>query len=150
MFDRNTKIPSTMAITSLTAAGKLIMMLLCLCGMPQGKDTMFIDVIKENGVVETVVAKPTADGFTLFENEKEGAKKLMDIHRDGSATSFVVSDDNRKIDLTKTFPAHDFKDISSASNVELKATEGGNFKMRRSGGTVYVTGPSGVTFSIHK
>jgi hypothetical protein len=139
-----------MEFTSLTAAGKLIMMLLCLCGMPQGKETMFIDVINEKGIVETVVAKPTADGFALFENAKEGAEKLMDIRRDGSTTSFVVSDDNRKIDLKTVFPTHDFKDISTASNVELKAAEGGNFKMRRSGGTVYVTGPSGVTFSIHK
>jgi hypothetical protein len=139
-----------MEFTSLTAAGKLIMMLLCLCGMPQGKETMFIDVINEKGIVETVVVKPTADGFALFGNDKEGAEKLMDIRRDGSTTSFVVSDDNRKIDLSKVFPAHDFKDIATASNVELKAAEGGNFTMRRSGGTVYVTHPLGVTFSIHK
>lgn len=116
--------------------------------MPQGKDTFWIDVITEKGVVETVVAKPTADGFALF--EKDGIEKLMDIRRDGSATSFVVSDDNRKIDLTKIFPSNDFKDFSTAAKVELKAAEGGDFKVTRSGGTVYVTGPSGVIFSIHK
>ena len=133
---------------SLTAAGKLIMMLLCQCGMPQGKDTLWIDVINEKGVVETVMAKPTADGFALF--EKDGVEKLMDIRRDGSTTSYVISDDNRKIDLKKTFPAQDFKDISTASKVELKDAEGGNFKLTRSGGTVYVTEPSGMTFSVHK
>jgi hypothetical protein len=137
-----------MEFTSLTAAGKLIMMLLCLCGMPEGKDTLWIDVINEKGVVETVMAKSTADGFALF--EKDGVEKLMDIRRDGSATSFVVSDDNRKIDLTKIFPSSDFKDFSTVSKVELKAAEGGDYKLTRSGGTVYVTGPSRVTFSIHK
>lgn len=137
-----------MNFISLTAAAKLIMMLLCLCGMPQGKDTLWIDVINEKGVIEIVMAKPTADGFELF--AKDGADKLMDIRRDGSSTSFVVSPDNQKIDLTKTFPSSDFKDISTVSEVELKAAEGGSFKMTRSGGTFYVTSPSGVTFSIHK
>jgi hypothetical protein len=133
---------------TLTAAGKLIMILLCLCGMPQDKDAFWIDVINEKGVVETVVAKPTADGFALF--EKDGVEKLMDIRRDGSTTSFVVSDDHRKIDLAKMFPSVDFKDFSTVSNAELKAAEGSEFKVTRSGGTFYVTGPSGVTFSIHK
>ena len=138
-----------MELAPITAAAKLIMMLLCLCGMPEGKKMLWIDVIKEEGVVETIIAKPTADGFALFENEKEGAEMLMEIRCDGSATSFVVSEDSRKIDLKKVFPDHELKDISTASNVELEAAEGGTFKLRRSGSTVYVTGPTGVTFSIH-
>ena len=137
---------------TLTAAGKLIMMLLCLCGMPQGEETLFIDVIAE-GIVETIVAKPTADGFALF--EKDGGEKLMDIRRDGSAPSFVVAENTRKIDLTEIFPSSDFKDFSTASKVDLKAVERGNikggiFKVTRSSGTAYVTGPAGVTLSIHK
>ncbi len=139
-----------MDITSLTAAGKLIMMLLCLCGMPQGKEMLWIDVINQKGVVETVVAKPIADGFALFESDKDDAEKLLDIHRDDSTTSFTVSPDNRKIDLKKIFPAHDFKDISSAPKAELKSADAGIFKITRSGGTVYVTEPSGMTFIIHK
>jgi hypothetical protein len=139
-----------MSVTSLTAAGKLIMMLLCLCGMPQGKEMLWIDVINQKGVVETIVAKPTADGFALFESDKDDAEKLMDIRRDGSTTSFTVSPDDRKIDLKKIFPAHDFKDISIAPKAELKSADAGTFKITRSGGTVYVTEPSGMTFSIHK
>lgn len=131
-----------------TAAGKLIMILLCLCGMSPDKDPLRIDVISKKGVVESLVVKPTADGFTLW--EQEGVKKLMDIRRDGSATSFVVSENKRRIDLTKVFPDGDFKDFSSVSQVELKDSEGGDFKVTRSGGAFYVTGPSGVTFSIHR
>lgn len=124
------------------------MMLLCLRGIPLGKDTLRIDVITEKGVVESIVAKPTADGFALFETD--ATEKLMEIHRGGSATSFVVSDDNRKIDLAQIFPSVDFKDFPTVSEAELQTAEGGEFKVTRSGDTFYVTGPSGVTLSIHK
>lgn len=130
------------------------MTLLCLSGMPQSKENMRIDVITEKGIIETVVVKPTPDGFALFEGDEDDAEKLMDIRRAGSPTSFTVSGSENEIDLKKIFPAYDFRNIKTASDVELKAViKGGgfvSFKLKRSGGTFYVSESAGFTYSIHK
>jgi hypothetical protein len=139
-----------MDLASLTASGKLIMILICLYAMPKTKETLMIDVISDKGVTETFVAKPTADGFNLSQNGQTSTEKMTDGHRDGFPTSFVVSDTKRKIGMEEFFQLADLKNISTASKMELKADGIGSFKVTRSGGTAYVTGPTGVTFSIHK
>ncbi len=140
-----------MEITSLTAAGKLIMILLCLCGRPQTKETLRIDVISnKNGIEETIVVKPSSEGFVLWSSDQGDAEKLMDIRRDGSPTSLVFSKGKQKFNLEEVFPTANFKDLPTASKVDLKADGIGSIKVTRSGSTVYVAGPAGLTFSIHK
>lgn len=126
------------------------MILICLYAMPKTNETLMIDVISDKGVIETIAAKPTAEGFTLTQNGPTNTEKMVDVRRDSFPTSFVVSDKKRKIGMEEFFPSADLKNLSTASKMELKADGIGSFKVTRSGGAAYVTGPTGVTFSIHK
>ena len=132
--------------------------------MPQTKETLRIDSISGTGEIETIVAKPTDKGFTLIVGDKDNARKMLNILREDSPFSFVVSLDNemaslkevfpkdyedKKISLKEVFSTSDLKDISTASKMELKADGFGRINITRSGGTVYVVGSTG-TFSVHK
>lgn len=139
-----------MEASSLPTIGKLIMLLLSLCGMPTEKENLWIDIITDHGVAETMFIKPTEKGFSLYESDQEGAEKLMEIHRGDSPTSFEVPLADQKIDLKEMFPAYDFADIGRVKSLELKSTEGATVILKRSGTVFYVTSPDEATLSIHK
>ena len=126
------------------------MILLALFATPQTKDPLRIDVIERKGLTETILAKPTEDGFALSTVVRKNEVKLMTIGHQTSETSFIVSGHESAIDLKEFFPAFSINDFATSSTAELKAKDGGVFKVTRSGGTVYVTDPTGTTIGIHK
>lgn len=133
---------------------EFFMMVMCVVVAPSDQQEFHIDVISENGYMDTLIVKREAAGFAVYDEAGEEQVKIGTItSMEGENSVFVFTqknDERQIIDLKKGIPEFDSKKMKNEEHLNLKTADGDRIKVDRSGKVVYVSlGRTPETFVVH-
>jgi hypothetical protein len=126
------------------------MMVLCITSAPVDQKEIRIDIVGEQGCVETLIVRREAVGFSVYDGEE---KALTVVPKDGTENVFICSNDAGQswtVDLAGGIKDFDVLKLRTEAPLKLKATAGERILVTRSGSVCYFTPDSHEhTYVVH-
>ncbi len=136
-------------------ATELFMMVLCIWTQPLDQNETRIDIVGNEGYVDTLIVRHSEIGFDVYDEMNGKLVKYATIRPElaGSKSIFICTDSKgreERIALPDSIPGFHSINFRKAQVLNLKTKDGTKIRLNRSGSIVYLTlGGMNRTYVVH-
>ena len=133
---------------------EFFMMVLCVTSAPVDQQEIRIDLVGDRGYVDTMIVRREEVGFTVHDERNGKLVKFVTIvPKDGAENVFICTDHkgrSQTVDLGQGIKGLDVSKLKTAIRLRLKARDGENIAVDRSGNVCFITpGSQKQTYVVH-
>ena len=133
-----------MMATAAKALSEAFLLVLAAVLAPESRNEFRIDLLARDGYADTMIVRRVEQGFEVHDEMNGKLRKYMTIQQSADDPGmFVVTNHARnreeRVDLGKAFEKFDVAKLRTAERMVLKLKEGGEIRLDRSGGILYLT-----------